>query len=191
MFAIVSANLRRSPARTAATALGIAVGVGMIVALLSFTQGLRETAAGFVHLGGSDLGIFQANVSDPTASLLPDSMVGRVAASPDVAAATPLVLIVEGLKSDESAIVFGAQPSGFFTRNLVVVAGHSPRRPRRRCSSGIGSHPSSTSPSARRSRSAATASPSAGSTTPGSCSRTPGPWSPSLRRRRSRAGPER
>ena len=30
-----------------------------------------ETAAGFVHLGGSDLGVFQANVSDPTASVLP------------------------------------------------------------------------------------------------------------------------
>ncbi len=126
MFAIVSANLRRSKARTAATALGIAVGVGMIVALLSFTQGLKETAAGFVHLGGSDLGIFQANVSDPTASLLPDGMVARVASSSDVAAATPLVLIVEGIKSDQSAIVFGADPSGFFTRNLVLTAGHSP-----------------------------------------------------------------
>ncbi len=126
MFAIVSANLRRSKARTAATALGIAVGVGMIVALLSFTQGLKETAAGFVHLGGSDLGIFQANVSDPTASLLPETMVARVASSPDVAAATPLVLIVEGIKSDQSAVVFGADPSGFFTRNLVVTAGHSP-----------------------------------------------------------------
>ena len=80
MFAIVSANLLRSPGRTIATAMGIAVGVGMIVALLSFTQGLKETAAGFVHLGGSDLGLFQANVSDPTASLLPESMVERVAA---------------------------------------------------------------------------------------------------------------
>src|SRR5664280_922384 len=111
MLAIITTNLLRRSARTLFTASGIAVGVATIVALLSFTQGLKETAAGFVHLGGSDLGIFQANVSDPTASLLPDSMVGRVAAHPDVVAATPLVLIVEGLKSDQSAIVFGADPS--------------------------------------------------------------------------------
>ncbi len=98
----------------------------MIVALLSFTQGLKQTAAGFVHLGGSDLGIFQANVSDPTASLLPESLVARVASRPDVSAATPLVLIVEGLKSDPGAIVFGADPSGFFYRGLVLTAGHAP-----------------------------------------------------------------
>ena len=126
MFSIVTANLLRSPARTVATAMGIAVGVGMIVALLSFTQGLKETAAGFVHLGGSDLGLFQANVSDPTASLLPESMVARVAAHPSVTAATPLVLIVEGVKAEPSAIVFGAEPSGFFYRGLVLVSGRTP-----------------------------------------------------------------
>jgi putative ABC transport system permease protein len=126
VFSIVNANLLRSPGRTVATALGIAVGVGMIVALLSFTQGLKETAAGFVHLGGSDLGLFQANVSDPTASLLPESMVARVAAHPSVTAATPLVLIVEGVRSDPSAIVFGAEPTGFFSRGLVLVSGHKP-----------------------------------------------------------------
>ena len=84
MLAIISTNLLRRTARTAFTALGIAVGVATIVALLSFTEGLKQTAAGLVHLGGSDLGVFQANVSDPTASVLPVSMVGRLAARPAV-----------------------------------------------------------------------------------------------------------
>ena len=78
MLSIIATNLRRRPARTLLTAAGIAVGVATIVALLSFTQGLRESAAGFVHLGGSELGVFQANVSDPTTSVLPESMVGRL-----------------------------------------------------------------------------------------------------------------
>ena len=82
MLAIITTNLLRRSARTLFTALGIAVGVATIVALLSFTQGLKETAAGFVHLGGSELGVFQANVSDPTASLLPESLVGRLDAQP-------------------------------------------------------------------------------------------------------------
>ena len=46
MLAIVTTNLLRRPARTIFTAGGIAVGVATIVALLSFTQGLRSTAAG-------------------------------------------------------------------------------------------------------------------------------------------------
>jgi putative ABC transport system permease protein len=123
VLAIITTNLLRRPARTVFTAGGIAVGVAMIVALLSFTQGLKDTAAGFVHLGGSDLGVFQANVSDPTASILPESMVGRLAARADVARATPLLLIVEGVKGDPAAIVFGADRAGFFTQSLVVVGG--------------------------------------------------------------------
>lgn len=126
MISIILTNLRRRPARTLLTAAGIAVGVATIVALLSFTQGLRETAAGFVHLGGSDLGVFQADVSDPTASVLPQSMVDRLRRSPAVAQATPLLLIVEGLEQEPSALVFGADRKGFFTRQLVLVNGRPP-----------------------------------------------------------------
>ena len=126
MLAIVFTNLRRRPARTVLTAAGIAVGVATIVALLSFTQGLRESAAGFVHLGGSELGVFQANVSDPTTSLLPESTVGRLRELPQVADATPLLLIVEGVKQEPAAVVFGARPDGFFARQLVIVRGARP-----------------------------------------------------------------
>jgi len=127
MLAIITTNLLRSRARTVFTAGGVAVGVATMVALLSFTQGLRDTADEFIHLGGSELGIFQANVSDPTASILPASIVGRIAAQPDVAAATPLLLMIEAVESTPSAVVFGADPGGFFTHNLVIVAGERAR----------------------------------------------------------------
>jgi putative ABC transport system permease protein len=127
MFAIISTNLLRRPARTIFTALGIAVGVATIVALLSFTEGLRQTAAGFAHLGGSDLGVFQANVADPAASVLPSSMTSRLAARPEVVRATPLLLILEAVKVDPNAVVFGADPGDFFTQSLVIVGGHRAR----------------------------------------------------------------
>jgi putative ABC transport system permease protein len=127
MLAIVLTNLRRRPTRTVLTAAGIAVGIATIVALLSFTQGLRESAAGFVHLGGSELGVFQANVSEPTTSVLPESIVDRLERLPTtVAKATPLLLIVEGVKQDPAAVVFGAKPDGFFAQQLVIVAGRRP-----------------------------------------------------------------
>ena len=121
MFAIITTNLLRSRARTVFTAGGIAVGVATIVALLSFTQGLRDTADEFIHLGGSELGVFQANVSDPTTSILPASAVGRIAAQPDVAADTPLLLMVEAVGAAPSAVVFGADPNGFFARNFTII----------------------------------------------------------------------
>ncbi|MCL2769322.1 MAG: ABC transporter permease, partial [Solirubrobacterales bacterium] len=103
-----------------------AVGVATIVALLAFTQGLRNTAAGIVHLGGSDLGVFQSNVSDPTASVLPESIVARLQARRYVSRATPLLLLVEAVHREPGAVLFGADPSGFFARQLVIVAGARP-----------------------------------------------------------------
>jgi putative ABC transport system permease protein len=126
MIAIILTNLRRRLTRTLLTAAGIAVGVATIVALLSFTQGLKESAAGFVHLGGSELGVFQANVSEPTTSLLPEATVARLRALPQVADATPLLLIVEAIKREPAAVVFGARADGFFARQLVILAGRRP-----------------------------------------------------------------
>lgn len=128
MLKMILANLTRRPTRTAFTAAGIAVGVATIVALLSFTQGMRNTAAGISHLGGSELSVFQANVSDPTASVLPQSLVKRMQGKPYIASATPLMLLVEAIKAQPSAIVFGADPKGFFTRRLVLVEGKNDQR---------------------------------------------------------------
>jgi putative ABC transport system permease protein len=123
LLGLVLTNLTRRRGRTALTALGVGLGVAIIVALLSLTQGLRNTAAGFIHLGGSDLGVFQSGTSDPTTSVLPESMVARIRASPQVSRATPVALVVESVPRDPAAVVFGVQQGGFFLSNLVVVAG--------------------------------------------------------------------
>src|SRR5579863_7808818 len=112
-------NLVRRIGRTLLTALGVGLGVATIVALLSESDGLTQTAAGFVHLGGSDLGVFQANVSDPTASILQTSLVSRLERDPHVVNATPLLLIVGKVPASASAFVFGADMNGFFARRLV------------------------------------------------------------------------
>ena len=85
MTGLVVASLRRRLARTLLTAMGIGVGVAAVVALISLGDGLKQTAAGFIHLGKADLGIFQKGISDPTASVLPTSMVPRLESQPGVA----------------------------------------------------------------------------------------------------------
>jgi putative ABC transport system permease protein len=126
LLSLILTNLRRRRGRTLLTALGVGLGVAMIVALLSLTQGLQNTAAGFIHLGGSDLGVFQSGVSDPTASVLPASLPPRLRTSSAVARATPVVLVVEGVPRDAAAVVFGVQEGSFFMRNLVIVSGRMP-----------------------------------------------------------------
>ncbi len=123
MLELVATNLARRKGRAFATALGIALGVATIVALLSVGSGLRRTAGELVHLGQADIGVFQAGVTDPTASLLPLSVGRRLDARSDVESATPLLLVIEGVRQDPASVVFGADPRGFFARRLVVTGG--------------------------------------------------------------------
>ncbi len=123
MLSLVLTNLVRHKLRAGGTAIGIAVGVGTIVALLSVGSGLQRTAGELVRLGQADFGVFQAGVADPTASIVPTSLARRLERREDVARATPLLLMVETIRRDPAAIVFGADPDGFFAQRLVVLRG--------------------------------------------------------------------
>jgi putative ABC transport system permease protein len=117
-------SLRHRPARTFLTALGTALGVATIVALLAVGGGAKRSAGNFLHLGASDLGLFQKDAADPTTSVLPTSLMPTLRRTPGIADATPLVLLVDAVRSDPSAVAFGADPNGFLARRLVFSSGH-------------------------------------------------------------------
>src|SRR3954454_18435519 len=129
VLAVIGSNLIRRPARTILTATGIALGVATIVALLSVTAGLERSAGDLIHLGDADLGIFQKGVADPTSSLLPDSLARRIEREQGVEKATPLLLIVEGIPQQPSAIVFGMNTDGFVAHRQVYLPGSFPVGP--------------------------------------------------------------
>jgi putative ABC transport system permease protein len=116
--ALIWKNLLRRPSRTVFTAVGVGLGVGLIVALLAITNGVHNTAADLTHVGRADFGLYQADVTDFTRSLLPASMAAQVARDPGVAAVSNIKLLIVG-----STLVFGLDPSQFAYRRLVVVDG--------------------------------------------------------------------
>src|SRR5579864_8158521 len=111
-------NLLRRPARTIFTAVGVGLGVGLIVALLAITNGVHQTANDLTHVGRADFGLYQADVSDFTRSLLPESLARRVAADPAVSGVAKVKLLIVG-----GTLVFGLDPTEFAYRRLVVVSG--------------------------------------------------------------------
>jgi len=129
MTGVILANLLRRPGRTLLTALGTALGVATIVALLAVTDGLRQTAGQLVHLGRADLGLFQSDAADPTTSVLPLSLIPRLRATPGVADAVPILLLSEAVPGDPAALVFGSPPDGFLRQRLVLSAGRQPSGP--------------------------------------------------------------
>jgi putative ABC transport system permease protein len=111
-------NLMRRPSRTAFTAVGVGLGVGLIVALLAITNGVHRTAEDLTHVGRSDFGLFQSGVSDFTRSFLPESLAAKVAREPGVAEVSKVKLLV-----DDDRLVFGLDPDEFAYRRFVVVEG--------------------------------------------------------------------
>jgi putative ABC transport system permease protein len=116
-------SLRHRPGRAFLTGLGTALGIGTIVALLAVSAGATQTAGAFVHLGRSDLGLFQQDAADPTTSVLSTSLIGALRREPSVADAMGLQLLVSDIAKSPSAVVFGAEPNSFETQRMVFSAG--------------------------------------------------------------------
>lgn len=112
--------------RTALTAAGVSIGVGLIVALLSITAGVRNTANQLIHLGRADFGLFQSGTSDLTTSILPQSLEPEIAKEPGVQMVAGLMLYVSNVDGQSSFLVFGMQPGQFPWMRLVITRGRLP-----------------------------------------------------------------
>src|SRR5262245_24765768 len=116
-------NLLRRRGRTALTSAGVAIGVGLIVALLSIAAGVHNTANDLIHIGRADFGLFQKDVTDLTKSLLPDTLQHQVRSRPGVHDTANVYLWVGRVEGQSSVLVFGLDPHEFDYRRLVIVEG--------------------------------------------------------------------
>lgn len=127
MLRLIAVDLRRHLARTLLTAVGVAMGVATIVAMSALSAGIERSASGLIHLGGSELGLFQGGVGELTASTLPTSLTDRVRAQPGVRDAAPVAVAAGELPTSRSFLVFGVEPDGLVVRRVVFLAGRPMR----------------------------------------------------------------
>jgi putative ABC transport system permease protein len=123
-FGLVWKNLLRRPVRTLLTAAGVALGVGLIVALLSISAGTKRTASDLIHLGRADFGLFQSGVNDATRSLLPSGLEGEIRKDPGVAQTARIFLFVTTVQGQASSLVFGLAPNEFPAQRLTLLSGN-------------------------------------------------------------------
>jgi len=123
-FGLVWKNLLRRPVRTLLTSAGVALGVGLIVALLSISAGAKRTAGDLIHLGRADFGLFQSGVSDATRSLLPVRLEREIGADLGVAQTARIFLLVTKVQGQDSSLVFGLAANEFPYRRLTLISGN-------------------------------------------------------------------
>lgn len=123
---LVWKNLLRRKVRTALTVAGVAIGVGLIVALLSITAGVKKTASQLIHVGRADFGLFQQGASDLTRSVLPQSLVPEVKRDPGVADAAQIYLLVTQVENQEEFLIFGFVRGELTEKRDVIIEGRKP-----------------------------------------------------------------
>ena len=121
-FDLVRKNLFRRRARTLLTAAGVSLGVALIVALLSITEGVHRTAGDLIHIGRADFGVFQSDVSDLTRSYLPQGLETSLHTVGGVDQTAKIKIFVAS-----NGLVFGLDPNEFVMRRFVMIAGRRPR----------------------------------------------------------------
>lgn len=116
-------NLLRRRGRTALTSAGVAIGVGLIVALLSIAAGVHNTANDLIHVGRADFGLFQKDVTDLTKSFLPETLEDEIRQKPGVSRTANVYLWVGTVEGKSSFLVFGLDADEFNYQRLVIVEG--------------------------------------------------------------------
>jgi ABC-type antimicrobial peptide transport system permease subunit len=116
-------NLWRRKVRTALTLGGIAIGIGVVVALAALSTGMVDQITGMVMGSGADLTLMQDGVADMSFSALDEQMGAAIAAMPGVEWVSGLLLNIAPVGEKPYFVVLGLDPQEAGIRHFRLVAG--------------------------------------------------------------------
>jgi putative ABC transport system permease protein len=128
-LSLVLRNLVRQRMRTSLTVLGITIGIATVVALGVVTGGLKQTMGEILQAGGADFMVAQAGASDLSFSALSQDDWDALAARPDVAEATGVLLEVADVPGNPYFLLVGMRPEDAVTEDLAILRGRALRDP--------------------------------------------------------------
>jgi putative ABC transport system permease protein len=125
-FTVVVRGLTRRPVRTGLTLLGIAVGIGAVVALVGISRGFSKSWETGMKARGTDV-----VVSNLGSSLTPKpfeaSKRDRIVHLPHVADTCGILVDLTSIENAQMMLVSAREWGGFSWKNLRVISGRMPR----------------------------------------------------------------
>jgi putative ABC transport system permease protein len=130
-FTVIVRGLTRRPVRTTLTLLGIAVGIGAVVALVGISRGFSKSWETGMKARGTDV-VFSNMGSSLTPKPFNASVQDRIAHLPGVAATCAILVEFMSVESAQMMLVSAREWNGFSWKNLRVIDGRMPRDPSER-----------------------------------------------------------
>lgn len=122
---VVIRSLQRRPVRTGLTLLGIAVGIGAVVALIGLSRGLITSWTAGLKSRGTDIVVHNMRGS-LTPKPFPAATRDRIAHLPGVAATSNVLVEVMGVETADLMIISGREWNGVAWDNLKLTSGRMP-----------------------------------------------------------------
>jgi len=123
MLGMTFRNLLRRRVRSLLTMGGIAIGVGLIVALGAITEGVIRDFTALAAQGGAELVAKQANVADMGYSVIEERIGYAIEAMPEVDDVSGVVWGFSSGRDVPFLMVFGIDPNGLGIQHFRVVEG--------------------------------------------------------------------
>ncbi|MBE3133847.1 MAG: ABC transporter permease [Acidobacteria bacterium] len=127
LFSIVVKNLLRRPVRSLLTLVGIAIGIGAVVALTSLAWGFERTWTNTYRARGADLIVAKITSRDPLPTPFPSTAVAEMARLEGVQAAAGVMSDVMSIEDSPVMLVVAWQLDTFIWDHLRLRQGRLPR----------------------------------------------------------------
>jgi putative ABC transport system permease protein len=123
---LIVKNLLRRPLRSLLTIVGIAVGIGAVVALTSLAWGFERSWTATHKARGTDLIVTKASIRNAMPTPFPQELRAVVEALPHVQEAPGTLVEIVGLEDLPSVVLFGWEPGTFLWSHLTLEQGRWP-----------------------------------------------------------------
>lgn len=124
---VILKNLLRRPTRSLLTIIGVAVGIGAVVALTGVAGGFERTWEQAYSARGTDLGVTKITSQSPVPTTFPGEVVEKMRQMPGVADAVGVLSDFMGIEESPGLLVFGWPPGTFLWDHLRLTSGSWPK----------------------------------------------------------------
>lgn len=120
-------NLKRRPARSILTVLGVALAVGSFITLYGLSRSVQENVQQSFEERGTDLTVRRRGIAEPFGGTMPQSIIPEIAEIPGVAAVSGQLLSFAATDNDDHVITFGWASDSFYWATVPLLEGRLPQ----------------------------------------------------------------
>jgi putative ABC transport system permease protein len=125
-FALVVRNVRRRPGRSLLTAIGVSVGIGALVVLVSLALGFERSWGAVYDASRADLLVGKNTSRRPLPTPFSESLVAQFRTLPEVEEAAAVMTDLLSVDEVPAVLLFGWEPGSFLFNHLRLIDGRWP-----------------------------------------------------------------